>query len=134
MRALVCLLLLLAGCLFTKAQQDTSLTVASVKHVLQGVWGGPDDSYYFLFRDDSVKEWEADGADSSVKPFCMYTVSKTACDSLSAHAEGATGFFMTITCASIDYNESRCYFIQSINPAGLQLGLKGHFDESSYLK
>ena len=114
--------------------RDTSLSDKTIKQVLQGVWGGPDDSFYFMFRGDSVKEWEADGADSSVKHFCPYTLSKTACDSLSAHIAGATGFFITVVCPSIDYDESRCYFIQSINSANLQLGLKGQYDESSHLK
>lgn len=108
----------------------SSLTDTAVKFVLQGVWAGPDESYYFLFRGDSVKEWEADGADSSVKPWCFYTVSKTACDSLSAHVQGTTGYFMTITCYSTDYNETRCYFFQSINADTMQLGIKGQIDPS----
>lgn len=115
------------------AQANTkysSLTDTAVKFVLQGVWAGPDESYYFLFRGDSVKEWEADGADSSNKPWCSYIVSKTACDSLSAHVQGTSGYFMTITCHSTDYDEVKCYFIQSINADSLQLGIKGQIDPS----
>lgn len=137
MRKNVCILLLLLLCSLVHAQQskpDSSLTVKTVKQQLQGLWSGPDDSYYFLFRGDSVKEWEADGADSSVKPFCIYAVSKVACDSLSAHTTGTTGYFMTVTCPSIDYDESRCYFIQSVNTSDLQLGVKGQFDESGHLR
>lgn len=136
MRKNVCILLLLLACSFAHAQtgKQDSLAAKALKQQLQGVWGGPDDSFYFLFRGDSVKEWEADGADSNVKPFCPYMVSKVACDTISAHTAGATGYFMTITCPSIDYDESKCYFIQSISTTDLQLGIKGQFDESSHLK
>ena len=131
------LLLLLITCAytFTRAQQkapDTSLTAGAIKLVLQGVWGGPDESYFFLFRGDSVKEWEADGSDSTAKPFCNYSVSKAACDT--SHLNGATGFYMTITCSSIDYNETKCYFIQSINTIDLMIGTRGTFDESGHFK
>lgn len=113
---------------------DTSLSVAAIKLVLQGAWGGPDESYFFLFRGDSVKEWEADGADSTVKPFCSYSLSKTFCDTASEHLLNATGYFLTIVCSSTDYDETKCYFIQSINAIDLQIGLKGRFDESGHFR
>jgi len=113
---------------------DSNVAVAAVKLILQGLWAGPDESYYFLFRGDSVKEWESDGADSSAKPWCNFVVSHTACDTASAHAPGATGVFLAITCHSPDYDETRCYFIQFINAVEVQLGIKGRFDESGDMK
>jgi hypothetical protein len=122
-------------CSFAQTKSDTTkLPIAAVKLVLQGLWAGPDESYYLLFRKDSVKEWESDGADSTVKPFCAYTLSRDACDTASAHADSTTGIFLTILCHSIDYDESRCYFIKSVDAGKLQLGTRGHFDESGELK
>jgi hypothetical protein len=117
-----------------QSKPDTSLSAAAIKLVLQGVWGGPDQSYFFLFRGDSVKEWEADGADSIVKPFCSFSLSKTFCDTASEHVLGATGYSITIVCSSTDYDETKCYFIQSINTVDLQIGFKGRFDESGHFK
>jgi len=114
------------------AQQK--LDTASVKHMLQGLWAGPDESYYFLFRGDSVKEWETDGADSALKPNCAFTLTRIACDTFSAHVEGATGMFLTILCHSVDYDENRCYFIQSIDEGDLKLGTRGRFDDSGELR
>ena len=113
---------------------DTSLSAEAIKVVLQGVWGGPDESYYFLFKGDSVKEWEAEGTDSASKPYCSYTVSKTACDSASAHVPGTTGYFMQITCTSPDNTEVRCYFVQSINALDFKIGFNGKFEESGHFK
>jgi hypothetical protein len=113
---------------------DTSLSAEAIKVVLQGVWGGPDESYYFLFRGDSAKEWEAEGTDSAAKPYCSFTVSKTACDSASAHVEKSTGFFLQITCTSPDNTEERCYYIQSVNALDLKIGYHGKFEESGHFK
>jgi len=134
-KALLFLPFIILYCKGTQAQSkaDTSsLSVNAIKLVLQGLWAGPDESYYFLFKGDSVKEWEADGSDSTAKPYCNYTVSKAACDT--THINGFTGFYITITCSSIDYNETKCYFIQSINAVDFILGTKGNYDESGHMK
>lgn len=115
-------------------RQDTSLSVEAIKTVLGGVWAGPDESYFFLFRGDSVKEWEAEGADSAVKPWCSYAIDKTPCDSLSATLKGTTGFFMRVTCSSLDNDEIKCYFILSVDAVELKIGYKGKFEESGHFK
>ena len=113
---------------------DTSLSVAAIKTVFQGVWAGPDESYFFLFRGDSVKEWETEGADSAIKPWCSYIIDKTPCDSVSAYLKGTTGYFMRVTCSSLDNDETRCYFILSVDAIELKIGFKGRFDESGHFK
>jgi len=110
--------------------QPDSVPIAAVKLVIQGLWAGPDESYYLLFRGDSVKEWETDGADSVKKPYCRYILNKDPCDTVSAKVQGTTGVALHIICYSNDYDEVKCYFIQSITTAEMRLGVNGEVDES----
>ncbi len=101
---------------------------------LQGVWAGPDETYYFKFRGDSVKEWESEGADSSQKPYCSYVLSKVSCDSISKVDTGGTGYYLFITCTSPDNVETRCYSILSVDSTDLKIGYRGKYDETGHLQ
>lgn len=107
---------------------------SSIIFRLQGVWAGPDETYYFRFRGDSVKEWESEGADSSQKPYCSYVLSKVACDSNSRADTGTTGYYLFITCTSLDNIETKCYSIISVTPSDLKIGFRGQYDESGHLR
>jgi len=113
---------------------DSSLSAIIIKSKLQGVWAGPDESYYFRFKGDSVKEWEQEGTDSALKPYCNFLVSDISCDTLSSIATDKSGFYLLITCASPDNDEVRCYYIISINASEFKIGFKGKYDESGHLK
>jgi hypothetical protein len=106
----------------------------SIRFTLQGVWAGPDESYYFRFRGDSVKEWESEGADSSQKPYCSYVISHVACDSNWHNDSGSTNYFLLITCTSPDNVETRCYSILSVTASDLKIGFRGKYDESGHFK
>jgi hypothetical protein len=108
---------------------DSSITSADkAKKIFQGVWANLNETQFFLFKGDSVKEWEIEGADSSQKPYCSYTVSRIACDSESAHVDSASGLFLNIVCGSEDYQQIRCFFIKSITEGDFKIGFKGEFD------